>query len=328
MLRKFPRLTLEQWPTPIHELTNYGILSGLEKLYIKRDDLNLYGFGGNKMRKMEYWLGEALANGCDVILVAGGIQSNLVRLTAAACAKVGIKCVVIHNGYEPAFYQGNALLNHLYGAECHFMGSIDEEARGDYTRHLADQLRQTGHKPYIINDEFVGTLGYTHCAQEIAQQSEERHLGIEHVVIVGAMGFTAAGFIYGNLLLAHPFKVHVISVEYPLVKLHDFLERNLKQLAELTGIVPPVEYPVVTKLYDQWMGEGWGKTTEASLQAIRDLAANEGIIIDHVYNAKVFASLHGLVKQGAIKPTDPTCIIHTGGGPAFFGYAELFQPQK
>ncbi len=321
----FPWILLDNWPTPIHRLKRFGQLIGHDNLFMKRDDISLVGLGGNKVRKLEYWLGEARARQCDIIVVAGEDQSNLVRLTAAACAKTGLECLAVHNSVQPDLFQGNALLNRLFKAKSVYLGEVSEEERHTAALDLLQKLQQEGRKPYYINQEFVGTLGYTQCVQELSEQNYQQNLKIKNIVIVGAMGITASGFIYGNSLLTNPFRIHVISVEFAKPKLDQIIAQKVEQLQTLTGRVSLHNYLDFTTTYDEYMGEGWGKPTDSSLQMIHTLAAAEGILIDHVYNAKTVDGLAGLVDKGIIKADESTCIIHTGGVPSLFGYAELIQ---
>jgi 1-aminocyclopropane-1-carboxylate deaminase/D-cysteine desulfhydrase-like pyridoxal-dependent ACC family enzyme len=328
-MKNIKRINLEIWPTPIHKLSRFGQLIGNENTYIKRDDISLTGLGGNKLRKLEYWLGEARSREATKIVVAGGEQSNLVRLTAAACAKSGFDCIAIHNCKRPARFQGNMLLNKLFGAEQIFIGDVTEGERDLFVKDKISQLTKIGEVPYCINNEEIGSLGYTNCLYEIDNQSPDT----KHLVIVGAMGITASGFIFANRVLKNKYTIHVISVEYEKEKLIKilakkllFLEGNaLEDVSWLKFDKSDLEKQYNSYVYDDYMGKGWGITTEESLQTIREMAQLEGILLDHVYNAKTFTGLKGLVANGVIKNGEKTCIVHTGGAPAIFGHAEIYQ---
>lgn len=321
------RISLENWPTPLHPLKRYGQEIGHNRLYIKRDDISLTGLGGNKLRKLEYWLAEAKEKEVDMVVVAGGCQSNLVRLTAAASAKVGVGCLAIHNGLEPKLYKGNLLLTKLFGAKQIFIGDVSEVKRDLYVKNKIESLSLKGLKTYYVNDQEIGSLGYIDCLLEINKQMPS----LQNLVIVGAMGITASGFIYANKMLDKKFKIYVISVEYKKDKLIKLLskkisyiskkldDKNIKEVDEIT-----LRNIFNTKIYDEWMGQGWGLTTKDSLEAIVDLAKLEGIVIDHVYNAKTFAGLRGLIEKKIISKNEPTCIVHTGGAPAVFGHLDIY----
>ncbi|MFP4456425.1 MAG: 1-aminocyclopropane-1-carboxylate deaminase/D-cysteine desulfhydrase [Clostridia bacterium] len=320
------RINLENWPTPLHPLKRYGQKIGHNCLYIKRDDISLTGLGGNKLRKLEYWLAEAKKREADMIVVAGGCQSNLVRLTAAASAKVGFDCLAIHNGLEPKVFKGNLLLTKLFGAKQIFIGNVSEKKRDLYVKNKIESLSQEGLKTYCVNNQEIGSLGYIDCLLEMNKQMPS----LQNLVIVGAMGITASGFIYANKMLNNKFKIYVISVEYKKDKLIKILSKkisyiskrlddNIKEVNEMT-----LRNIFNTKIFDQWMGQGWGLTTKDSLDAIADLAKLEGIVIDHIYNAKTFAGLRGLIEKKIINKNEPTCIVHTGGAPAIFGHLDIY----
>lgn len=326
-LNDIKRISLEKWPTPLHQLPRYGHKIGHNSLYIKRDDVSLTGLGGNKLRKLEYWLAEAKDREVDMIVVAGGCQSNLVRLTAAACAKNGIECLAIHNGEKPEVFEGNLLLVKLFGAKQTFIGNVSEEERDIYVKDRIDKLTEEGLMTYYINEEEIGSLGYINCLLEIDKQMPK----LKNLVLVGAMGITASGFIFANKMLDKKYKIHIISVEYKKEKLVKILGGKLKYIStKIDGRkmdeIDEIKLKNVfnTEVYDQWMGQGWGITTKDSLKAIIDLARLEGIIIEHVYNGKTFTGLKGLVDKGIINKDEPTCIIHTGGSPAVFGYHKLY----
>ncbi len=249
LLGRFPRIDLGFFPTPLHTLPRLGRTVGHDHLWAKRDDLTGLGLGGNKVRSLEFFLGQALAEGADVIITAGGLQSNLCRLTAAAAAKVGLECVLVHNDDRPAFYQGNMLLSHLFGAREVFLGRVDEEARARAVEDVAAQLRRTGRRPYVVANGAstpLGVLGYVRATAELCEQwsglsggaagacsagapsggvssarvSPAANLApssppIRQVAMVGAMAGTVSGLVLGVALLGHPFHVQVISVEYP-----------------------------------------------------------------------------------------------------------------
>lgn len=321
------RISLEKWPTPLHRLARYGDKIGHKALYIKRDDISLTGLGGNKLRKLEYWLAEAKEREVELVVVAGGCQSNLVRLTAAACAKTGIECLAIHNGEKPKIFEGNLLLVKLFGAKQIFIGNVSEAKRDVYVKDKIQELSADGLKSYYINEEEIGSLGYINCLLEIDNQMPE----LKDIVLVGAMGITASGFIYANKILAKKYNIHIISVEYKKEKLVRILGEKLEYISKKVYGVKIDEINALklknvfnAEVYDKWMGQGWGITTKNSLKAIIDLARLEGIIIEHVYNAKTFAGLNGLVDESVIKKDQPACIVHTGGAPAVFGYHSLY----
>lgn len=324
LLAKFPRVRLGSFPTPLEEMPAYGALVGHRRLYIKRDDLTGLAMGGNKVRHLEFELGEAQRQKADVILVAGGLQSNYCRAAAAAAAKLGLECVIIHNDHPPGMVQGNQLLNHILGARPVFLGPVSEEERGVRLEELAQQLRDEGRHPYVVRLSPLGSLGYVNAALELQQQALQRGIALKHVAMVGAMAGSATGFLYGTALLAHEFHVHVISVEYPAEELLRRIHDLGAGIAGLLGVKPPVSLDEVMTIYDAYLGAGYAIPTPGSVQAIYDLARTEGIFLEHVYSSKTLSGMCDLIQKGVIPADEATCFVHTGGLPALFAQAGLF----
>lgn len=314
----FETIELFEKPTPLQKLDNLGFHIGLPNLYLKRDDHMLLGLGGNKLRNLEYWLAQAKEQKADIVLAAGGLQSNQCRLTAAACAKLGLRCRIYHNALKPQVLEGNALLNHLLGAETYFWGPISEEERGIRVKEEAQVLSRQGFKPYIIGDSALGALGYAQAAQELALQNQKLSLGIHRVFIVGAMCVTATGFLYGTALLGAPFQVHVVSVEYPLTVMKEKIDELWRQIIAKTENQPALHYSQFTNFTDSTLGVGYAIPTKESLSAIKLLASQEGIFLEQVYGAKTLAALISQVKAGSIKENEKVCLFHTGGYGALF----------
>ncbi len=327
MLSKFPRARLVDLPTALEPLSRLGQLAEHQQLFIKRDDLMSLGMGGNKLRHLEFWLGEALADRCDLIIACGLPESNQCRLTAAAAAKLDLECWLLHNTDRPDLWQGNLLLDSLFGAQSIFLGPISEEIRAEQALELVAKLRQSGRRPYLIGDVARGTLGYVNAACELQQQTRDRGIDIKHVVMVGAMGGTASGFIYGTALLGHPWQVQVISVEYEEAKLRSLLETNCQGIAALLSHPMPSSIDEVMTIYDDYLGPGYAKPTAESIHWLRQLAKTEGILLENTYTAKVLWGMMDLISQGIIPQDEGVCFWHTGGLPALFGQAELVQPK-
>ncbi len=326
LLSPFPQANLGHFPTPLQlmprlgETTGCAGYAGRKNLYIKRDDLTGLGMGGNKTRSLRFLLGDAISKGTDTVITAGGLQSNLCSLTAAACAKLGLRCILIHNDEEPAVLRGNMLLNRLSGAESRFIGKTGEDTRALAMENLAEELRQEGSHPYIIHNGAstpLGALGYASAALELYRQSQDAGIQLKHVAMVGAMGGTASGFIFGTALLGGPFHVHVISVEYPKAQLRSILDGLVQGIAELLACPVPDIRDVMT-IYDEYLGEGYAIPTQASRQALLDLARCEGLFAENVYTAKTLAGLLDLIRTGRIPSDQGACFVHTGGLGSLF----------
>lgn len=190
---------------------------GHDGLFVKRDDHMEIALGGNKLRSLEFWIGEALEQSADVILVAGDPMSNQCRLSAAAASMAGLDCIVLHNSDKNPTSARESFLNKVLGATVRYLGPVNENQRATETKKVAEELKTQGRNPYIIGDSVTGALGYIRAAEELYKQSQETRANtkpdIRHVILPGSMGPTEAGFIFGNALLGNPFEVHLISVE-------------------------------------------------------------------------------------------------------------------
>ncbi len=321
----FPRAELGIWPTPIERLARTGKRLSRHDLFIKRDDLTGLGLGGNKTRSLEFLLGDAVRNGADTIITAGGLQSNLCALTAAACCKIGLRCFLLHNDEAPTEPRGNMLLNSIFGAESVFIGKVDEAKRASEMEDLAGRLRDAGRKPYIIHNGAstpLGAIGYVNAALELHRQIGSGGPDIKHVAIVGAMGGTAGGFVLGTALLGHPFHVHVISVEYPKPVLKGMMESLLRGASELIrkagGAEPAVPPQDVMTLYDDYLGDGYAVPTPLSRRTLFQFPRSEGILVEDVYTSKCLGGFLDLAERGVIPRDESALYIHTGGLGALF----------
>ncbi|WP_244493026.1 pyridoxal-phosphate dependent enzyme [Bosea sp. Root670] len=320
-----PRYDLVKAPTPLQRLSGFERKLGRPGFYMKRDDLMEIGLGGNKLRSLEFWLGAALREHADIVLVAGGATSNLCRLTAAAAAMAGLDCLIIHNAEDSPANRERSFLNRLFGAETRFIGPVGEEERAAAMKAAAAELMRQGRTPYIVGDAVLGALGYVLAAFELHEQSQRESAPLRHVFLAGSMGPTEAGFIFGNALLGHPFQVHLVSVEYGQAELEERIRRIYEGIGERTGLAvgdlgeAPLHYHMAH------LGGGWGVPTLESEAAIVAFARTEGILIEHVYTAKTCAGFLDLVANGTIPQGEPACILHTGGTASLFSQREQFR---
>ncbi|HHT85070.1 MAG: D-cysteine desulfhydrase family protein [Bacillota bacterium] len=324
-LDNFPRVNLGIWPTPLQRMGRIGQQLNHHNLFIKRDDLTGLGQGGNKTRSLEFLLGDARKRGADVILTAGGLQSNLCSLTAAACCKLGIECLLVHNDDKPDNPEGNMILNRILGAKSVFVGKVDEQQRTCEMEKIARELQAGGRKPYIIYNGAstpMGALGYVSAAFELFNQIQSQELDIRHVAIVGAMGGTASGLVLGTALLGHPYHVHVISVEYPKPVLHRLMDQLIEGasriIQEVEGLEPITSPEDVMTIYDDYLGEGYAIPTQLSRRTLYEFARTEGILLEHVYTSKCVGGFLDLIQKGIIPPDEGACYIHTGGLASIF----------
>ena len=332
-LSKYARVSLCHQPTPIESMKRLEAELGGPNLYIKRDDCTGLATGGNKTRKLEFLVGDAIAQNADMLVTQGAIQSNHVRQTAAAACKVGMKCHALLERRvpdQPDSYEetGNVLLDKLFGTSIEFRPSgLDMNAEAEA---VVEKLRAEGHRPYFIpggGSNAIGALGYVTCALEIAQQEQETGIHFDWLVMGTGSTGTQAGLVAGFQSSGRDLPVMGISVRQPhdrqVGAVHKLVNSTLDALGH--SAVPTSKIHVD----DGYVGEGYGITADSTLEAISMTALHEGVLLDPVYSAKGMAGLIGLIRQGFFKPTDNVLFLHTGGSTALFAYEDtLLNYQK
>jgi L-cysteate sulfo-lyase len=332
-LARFPRLSLGQFPTPLEPLANLSRFLGGPSIFIKRDDNTGLATGGNKTRKLEFLLADALQQGADVVITQGATQSNHVRQTIAAAAKVGLKTQVLLEKRVERFgedYQrsGNILLDDLLGGIIveHLPAGTDMQLAME---KLAQSLREQGHKPYIIpggGSNPIGALGYVACAEELLYQSSQQRLRIDHVVHATGSTGTQAGLVTGLYASNSGIPVLGVSVRAPREKQEENVFSLVNRTWQLIGARGEPSRDWV-KVNSDYVGEGYGLPTEATLEALRLLARLEGILLDPVYTGKGMAGLIDLIRKGHFAKDDHIVFIHTGGSAGLFGYRQVLEQQ-
>jgi 1-aminocyclopropane-1-carboxylate deaminase/D-cysteine desulfhydrase-like pyridoxal-dependent ACC family enzyme len=318
MLDAFPRIDLLQQPTPLEHMARIGTHTGHQQLWVKRDDCMPLTFGGNKVRCLEFWLGEAMERDCNILVVAGAPASNQCRLTAAAAAKLGLECLVLYAGTDPLPPHSNLLLTGMMGAQIRILGPVGEEERGRLAKRTVEELTASGRRPYLIGNPVIGGLGYARAAKELHEQAVAGGLRLRHIVLPGSMGVTEAGMLFGAVLLDLPWTFHLISVEYEAVELEARLRSILGRLCRLSGIEAKDDLLDRVRIYTDQLGAGYGVRTEASVQAGHLFAELEALVLEQTYVAKTFAGLLNCVARNDIPSDEAACIVHTGGTPAIF----------
>lgn len=330
-LSRFPRVILSHAPTPLEPLTRLSQHLGGPTIYIKRDDCTGLASGGNKTRKLEFLVGDALAQGATHLVTQGATQSNHVRQTAAAAAKFGLKCTAllekrVADGAPEYYNNGNVLLDHIFNCTLE-----SREAGLDMNNELVavgERLRQQGDKPYLIpggGSNAVGALGYVVCAQELLMQANERQLRIDHVVHATGSCGTQAGLVVGLQGMNSGIPVLGIGVRAPREK----QEANVHALAQATwshlGLSGQLARDTVQANCD-YVGAGYGIPTPGMIEAVQLMAQMEGVLLDPVYSGKGMAGLIDLVRRGHFRKEDNIVFVHTGGSVGLFGYREVFAP--
>jgi 1-aminocyclopropane-1-carboxylate deaminase/D-cysteine desulfhydrase-like pyridoxal-dependent ACC family enzyme len=275
-------------------------------------------FGGNKVRSLEFWLGEALKRDSDILVIAGAPASNQCRLTAAAAAKLGLECLVLYAGTDPLPLHGNLLLTRMMGAQIRILGPVGEDERGRLARRTVEELSASGRRPYLVGDPVIGGLGYARAAQELHDQAVAGGINLRHVVLPGSMGVTEAGMLFGAVLLDLPWTFHFISVEYEAAELEVRIRSILKGLYRLIGMEAKDDLLDRVRIHTDQLGAGYGIRTEASVKAGHLFANLEALVLEQTYVAKTFAGLLSCVARHDIPSDEAACIVHTGGTPAIF----------
>ena len=322
LLDKFPRLPLAFTPTPLQKTERLAKKIGIKSLYIKRDDQTGLALGGNKVRKLEFLLADAQKNNADIILTVGGPQSNHCRMTAAAARACGFECALIFGGSEIQEVQGNMVLDKLLKAKWYFAGEQDRDIK---MQEIADMYSKQGKKPYVIplgGSNALGAMGYVNAGLELAQQCKEQNIDPDYIFCASGSGGTQAGLILGCHLGGLNSKVIGISVSGSADELTEIINMLLVEMGASLNIDVSCLHPVT--VYDEFVGEGYGRPTELSQKALEYMASEEAIIIDPVYTAKGFAGLMGKLEQNKIAKDSTVVFVHTGGMPALFADTDLY----
>ncbi|UVS80395.1 D-cysteine desulfhydrase family protein [Actinokineospora sp. UTMC 2448] len=331
-LSRFARVGLGSWPTPLEECPRLSEALGGPRVLVKRDDVNGLGVGGNKLRKLEFLLGAALAEGVDTVITSGGMQTNHGRQTAAACARLGLRCELVltrrvtslvgsgarvaprdDEAYERS---GNVALDLLYGARLHVCDT-DADAEAIH-RRLAEEAAAEGRKTVTLpvgGSNAVGALGYVAAAAELRDQLSE----VDRIVCAIGSAGTVAGLALGAALLDWPVTVDAASVSGPIERHTADIDRLTAEASALLGVPAPSMAHV--RVTDHALGPGYGVPTPAVWDAIRLFGRTEGITLDPVYTGKAAATLIDSARTGGIPATDTVVFLHTGGLPGLYGYA-------
>jgi D-cysteine desulfhydrase family pyridoxal phosphate-dependent enzyme len=324
-------------PTPIHKMKRLSEEIGKASIYIKRDDLTGIGIGGNKLRKLDYIIGDAIDKGFTTVLTSGGRQTNHGRLTAAAAAKFGLKCVVICNGPKPDKMSGNLVLNRMLGSEVVFMDLKELEQVFDVNppqeiidnyesfvesvqKKVIAKYEAMGDKVYVIpmgGHTPLGIMGYVDCVKEIMEQNEASGRKIDYVVAGNGSGGTYGGLLLGSLLYNAPFKVIGINIAGKDERaIEDIIEVTNKtsELFELGVKISKEDFT----LYENSLGVGYNQPDEETRRAMYRIASREGILTDPCYTGKVFNGLLKLVEDETIEKDKNVMVVHTGGTPGIW----------
>ena len=328
-MNDLPRHPLGTVPTPFEPLDRLGAELGLP-LWVKRDDLTGLGLGGNKVRKLEYLLADALATGCDTVVTFGALQSNHARQTAAACARAGLHCVLVLTRTVPRTGEaytdgGNVLLDRLFGADVRV---VDPDEVGATVATLTDELAAAGRLARWVppgGSDAVGTAGYVRGGQELATDAAAAGVALSHVVVASSSGGTQAGLLLGLRAAGCDATVHGIAVYKDAERTTATVTQLVARTAELLGTDAPADDEV--RCDDRFLGDGYGIPTPEMAAAVARFARTEGLVLDPVYSGKAAAALVAMAGAGELDGATGVAFVHTGGSPSLFAYVDELTPR-
>ncbi len=333
-LAEWPRARLAHLPTPLEWLPNLSERYPGGRFWMKRDDCTGLAMGGNKARQLEFYLGDALAQGCDTVVSTGAVQSNYMRSLAAAAAQLGLEChlqLESRVAHPPREYghSGNVLLDHLFGARIHLRHEGEDELGADQAiQEIADTLRKQGKKPYLVPlapvEKPIGGLGYVAAAAELIPQFETARMVPDLLVVGSGSGLTHAGLLVGLRLMGLSLPVLGACVRRAAGLQCDRVLSHCRRLEDMLGLSDGVTAEDI-RVSDIALAPGYGQASDAVMQAVVDMARTEGILVDPVYSAKTVATTLAWVRHREPDDCQQVVMFHTGGTPALFAYRERIQ---
>jgi L-cysteate sulfo-lyase len=325
-LSTLPRVRLASLPTPLQELPNLSVALKGPRIYVKRDDMTGLAFGGNKTRKLEYLMADAISQDADYIVTGAGFHSNWCTQAAAAARKSGMKVVLVksgpEDGYEPEDIDGNNLLHHLMGAE---IKVAHPENAQKVVEETIEELKDAGHKPYLLRatgSTPPGVMGYVNTILELTSQAVDMGIDVDCLVHASGSGGTQAGLVLGAKMFSTGMKVlGVTTGGRPKEDQIENVSRLVKEAAELLELSVELS-PGDVVVYDEYAGGGYGYVSDGKMEAVKLPAETEGLMLDPVYTASAMACLIDLCRKRFFKPEDVVVFLHTGGPAALFPYKE------
>jgi D-cysteine desulfhydrase family pyridoxal phosphate-dependent enzyme len=320
----FRRCSLGFFPTPFVQMNRLSRHLGGPHLWIKRDDLTGLALGGNKTRKLEFLLAEAVEKGCDTVVTAGAAQSNHCRQTAAAAAALGLSCHLALGGFPPPVANGNLLLDKLFGATIHWSGAL---RKGEGLARIERELYSRGLRPFVIpygGSNPLGAVGFAAAMAELDEQLAAAGVRANAIVFASSSGGTHAGLLVGASATKSSSRIIGIGIdkrEADDEPFDAFVAGLAIQTAALLGLETRYRSCDVI-LRTEYLGAGYGVVGDLEREAIRLMAAHEGILLDPVYTGRAFGALVDLIRRGEFASNQNVIFWHTGGAPALFSYAE------
>jgi len=325
-----PRVKLIVRPTPITEAPNLARAlappGGGPRILIKRDDLTSIGLGGNKLRNLEFRLAKSMEDKPDTVIVGLDLQSNSARQTVAACNKLGLRTILVLEGARPNAPQGNLLMDYLLGADVHF--ASDRQAQRKALDDLAAEVRAQGGRPHILNDnpmfDVASAIAYIETTIEILEQLAEEGVALD-CLYMSSSGKGQAGLVLAQRITGLPFRVHCVTATDEF-HVPSRTAAIANETAQLLGLNLRVSEDEIVNFGDQ-VGPGYGRPTEAGIEAVKLFARQEGVVLDPIYTGKAAAGMVKHIREGRFRPEETVVFVHTGGVPANFTWADLWLPQ-
>ena len=315
-----PRVELAYAPTPLLKLERLSAEIGVE-LWVKRDDLTGLLETGNKIRKLEFLVGEALAQNADTLITCGTLQSNCCRCVAAVAARLGLRAVLAVKGTPPAEYDGNLLLDRLLGAELRYCSDSEWAKIDEVMQDMAARVRATGGVPYVIPESgatVVGALGYLACGQEMAEQVRHGAPEFDTVVITAFSGGSQAGLLMAKQLTGLRADIVSVPVAWEGARVREYVREVIEAARRRYGL--PVDPPEHVRLLDGYQGAGRAEVRREEFDTVLKIARLEGIVLDPVYTAKAFGALLDTLRRDPKALGRRVCFVHTGGVFSVFPY--------
>lgn len=324
-IARVPRVKIALTPTPLHEAPNLSRALGGPRIFVKRDDLTGIGFGGNKLRNLEFRLARTMAENPDTVIVGLDLQSNSARQTVGACNRLGLRTILVLQGERPSAVQGNLLVDYLLGAEVHFAPTVAaQRAKLD---ELAASCRAAGGRPHILNDnpmfDVASALAYIETTLEILGQLGDVR---PSAMYMSSSGKGQAGIVLGQRLTNAGFAMEGITAtdEFDVPPRTTAIANDTAALLGLDLRIDPAEI----RNDMGFVGPGYGIPTEAAVEAVRLFARTEGIVLDPIYTGKAAAGMIAHIRAGRYRAGDVLVFVHTGGAPAIFTWNDLWTPGK
>jgi D-cysteine desulfhydrase family pyridoxal phosphate-dependent enzyme len=319
------KLSVALTPTPLQYLENISRELGIN-LWIKRDDLTGDILtGGNKIRKLEYILADALNKGADTIITSGGLQSNHAKTTSALAIKLGLKPILLLNGIEPKVKKANMFINDILGVDIRYIDAKNQKEMNNVLEMVATELKEEGKNPYVIpvgGSNGLGSLGYFDAYKELEVQKREKNLNFQWEFITTGSAGTFSGIYMGHKILKSESKLIGVSPWLPEEEIKEQIIDCIQEGFRLIDFDQNRMDPSNLHIEDKFIGDGYGIPTKEGIRALKRIASSESILLDHVYTAKTMACLIHYVEAGLIAPNDSVLFWHTGGSSGLFAIEE------